>query len=502
MTAVAVVEDWASPKWRLNNLYQIVDSDSDPIDFRMNQQQEHFYDRLWFWNVILKARQVGWTTLISLIALDQCIFNSNFSAVTIAHTKDDATKIFEKKIKFAYDNLHADLRNTRPLVRSPAGELWFANGSTAVVDTSARSGTIQLLHVSEFGKICADRPEAAREIVTGSFPAVSPGSGFVFVESTAEGNSGKFHDIVMDAKRDQDSGKSLTTRDFRLHFYGWFARPENALPERDVPLVTITPADRDYFAKSETESGIVYSAAQRAWYVTERKKLGDDMMRENPATIDEAFRASVEGRIFGKQLVLMRQNRQITVVPWEPSLPVSTFWDLGHGKGNAMALWFHQRVGLQNRLIRYHEAEGEGMGYFANYARSFGYTLRTHYLPHDGENVVQGEMTDTRAAILRRLLPGDVVVGDRIRDLEDGIETTREFLPSCWIDEENCADGIKALENYQRRWNESLGQYMTQPLHNWASNGSDALRTGAQGYDPARSGHQPPVKRHRTSWKA
>ena len=37
---------------------------------------------------------------------------------------------------------------------------------------SARSGTLQRLHVSEFGKICAQYPKKAREIVTGAFPAV------------------------------------------------------------------------------------------------------------------------------------------------------------------------------------------------------------------------------------------------------------------------------------------------------------------------------------------
>src|SRR5687768_7252963 len=118
---IFIKEDWTSPKWRLNHLYSIVDADGKAIPFRMKPEQEHFYDRLWYWNIILKARQLGWTTLIALMALDQCLFNRNYSAAIIAHKKDDATKIFDKKIKFAYDNLPAALKEARTVVKDPAG---------------------------------------------------------------------------------------------------------------------------------------------------------------------------------------------------------------------------------------------------------------------------------------------------------------------------------------------------------------------------------------------
>ena len=56
-------------------------------------------------NLILKARQLGFTTFIQIFMLDACIFNSNIRAGTIAHRLDDAKVIFRDKIRFPYDNL-------------------------------------------------------------------------------------------------------------------------------------------------------------------------------------------------------------------------------------------------------------------------------------------------------------------------------------------------------------------------------------------------------------
>ena len=60
---------------------------------------------LHFCNVILKARQLGFTTFIQIFMLDQCLFNSNIRAGTIAHRLDDARTIFRNKMQYPYDNL-------------------------------------------------------------------------------------------------------------------------------------------------------------------------------------------------------------------------------------------------------------------------------------------------------------------------------------------------------------------------------------------------------------
>jgi hypothetical protein len=53
-----------------------------------------------------------------------------------------------------------------------------------------------------------------------------------------------------------------------------------------------------------------------------------------------------------------------------------------------------------------------------------------------------------------------------------------------WIDEEHCAQGIRCLDSYCKEWDEKHGTYKSQPVHNWASHGSDALQSGACGFVP------------------
>ena len=157
----------------------------DPIP----NAQESLMNDLHFCNVILKARQLGFTTFIQIFMLDQCIFNSNIRAGTIAHRLDDARLIFRDKVKYPYDNLPEALRNARPLLSDSAEELVLANNSSIRVGTSLRSGTLQYLHISEYGKLCAQFADKAREVRTGALNTLQSGQ-IVFIESTAEGHEG------------------------------------------------------------------------------------------------------------------------------------------------------------------------------------------------------------------------------------------------------------------------------------------------------------------------
>ena len=64
---------------------------------------------------------------------------------------------------------------------------------------SLRSGTLQYLHVSEYGKICAKFPDKAREVRTGALNTVDK-NGIVFIESTAEGQDGHFFELCQAAR--------------------------------------------------------------------------------------------------------------------------------------------------------------------------------------------------------------------------------------------------------------------------------------------------------------
>ena len=83
--------------WRLNNLYQIRDKDGVQIRFRMREGMFRYDLAKWYRNIILKARQYGFTTFDCLWALDNAIWNPGISCGIIAHNLDDAKKIFKTK---------------------------------------------------------------------------------------------------------------------------------------------------------------------------------------------------------------------------------------------------------------------------------------------------------------------------------------------------------------------------------------------------------------------
>lgn len=214
--------------WRLNNLYYIKDKAGHKVKFQPNWAQREILDGLHNFNVILKARQLGITTLFAIFFLDHCIWNSNINAAIIADRQSNSKEIFMDKVKYAYDNLHPFIKGISPARRDNANELRFENGSCYRVGTSLRSGTMQLLHISEFGKICREFPPKANEIVEGALNTVQSGQ-FITIESTAEGRSGHFFDMVRRCQEKEAKGEKLTAMDWKLFFLPWYKHPEYRL---------------------------------------------------------------------------------------------------------------------------------------------------------------------------------------------------------------------------------------------------------------------------------
>jgi hypothetical protein len=163
---------WANGIGVSTTFYYIIDATGNRVLFQPNDIQHHLNQNLWYLNLILKSRQHGITTDICILYLDYCLFTPNIRAGIIAHTRDDAEIFFNDKIKYAYDNLPDQVKGMVPADSRSARELSFGNNSAIRVGTSLRGSTLQLLHISEFGKICAKYPDKAKEIVTGSINTV------------------------------------------------------------------------------------------------------------------------------------------------------------------------------------------------------------------------------------------------------------------------------------------------------------------------------------------
>ena len=69
---------------------------------------------------------------------------------------------------------------------------------------------------------------------------------------------------------------------------------------------------------------------------------------------------------------------------------------------------------------------------------------------------------------------------------EDGINAARLLLPRCWFDAQKCRDGLKALRQYRRSYNEDRKVFSDKPYHDWASHAADAFRYLAMGIKDAK----------------
>lgn len=452
------------PEWRLNNLYKIVDKQGRETVFRLNWAQKEVYDNLWYCNIVLKCRQVGISTFCCLLFLDRCLFNSNVSAGIICHTIEDAQQLF-RRVKHAYDALPQDLKNLISADTDTAQMLKFSNGSSLRVATSLRSSTLQLLHISEFGKLCNRYPEKAREVVTGALNTLQEGQ-FCIIESTAEGRSGYFFDMVCRARALQESKSKLTKLDFKLFFFPWWKCPEYAIKE-SVPIPQETSK---YFEELQTK-GIDLYPGQKFWYVKKAETQATDMFREYPSLVDECFHTSLEGAYYTRQMLDIRKGKRIGYVPHDPLLPVSTSWDLGYG--DSTAVWFFQLIGKEIRLIEYYENSGEPLTFYLKLLKERPYNYDRHLVPHDA-SIHEFSTGHTRIEVARNF--GITFTPVPNIGLDEGIDAVRHTLPKCWFDEEKCSTGVKALESYRRAWDKTHGCWTSKPHHDQFSHGADSFR--------------------------
>src|SRR5208337_2340991 len=95
------------------------------LRFVRNEAQRRWSRERWYLNVILKARQLGFSTEIAIEILDECLFIDNFTAGIIDYNLDEAKKKLDK-IKFAYARVSVKIPK---LVRANTETIEFSNGS-------------------------------------------------------------------------------------------------------------------------------------------------------------------------------------------------------------------------------------------------------------------------------------------------------------------------------------------------------------------------------------
>lgn len=203
---------------------------------------------------------------------------------------------------------------------------------------------------------------------------------------------------------------------------------------------------------------------------------------EGEAIFQQEYFCSFEGAVIGSYYgALMDQaldEDRICSVPYDPALGVITAWDLG--VGDATGIWFFQTVGREIRVIDYFEATGEGLAYYAKVLNQKPYTYSNHIMPHD-IRVRELGTGKSRYEIAQSLGIKPLTIAKSL-PVDDGINAVRALIPRCYFDKKKCDQGIDALRNYRKEYDEKRQEYKIKPLHDWTSHSADAFRMFAVGF--------------------
>jgi hypothetical protein len=221
-----------------------------------------------------------------------------------------------------------------------------------------------------------------------------------------------------------------------------------------------------------TSSGILPATELAA----ARAQLAEDQYLQE---YECSFEAAILGAFFGKEMREAEQQGRICQVPYDPNLPVYSSWDLGYRDDTA--IWFYQIGRGEIRVIDFHAVSGADIYDIAETVTQKPYRYAKHYLPHDA----RAKSLQTGKSIIEQLATHlDVAKLAVVPDIgvQSGIQAVRMVLPKVWFDAEKCREGIEALRQYQREYDEDKKAYRQSPRHDWTSHPSDAFRMLAVSY--------------------
>ena len=213
-----------------------------------------------------------------------------------------------------------------------------------------------------------------------------------------------------------------------------------------------------------------------------RAKMGEDEYNQE---FECSFAAAVKGAYYAREIDALESLGRVCSVPHEPLLPVNTAWDLG--MDDATAIWFFQvEPGGDWRIFDYYEAGGEGLEHYADVLKSKGYSYGRHIAPHD---IAVRELGTGKSRLETAHKLGIRFTVARNLPVIDGINAARRQLERCWFDAKRCAEGLKALRQYRKTFNEKMDVY-GKPQHDWTSHAADAFRYAVVGMMPERKGER------------
>jgi len=185
-----------------------------------NAAQIDYYQHRTRRDVILKPRQLGFTTEVCALFFADCLLRPHTCSVLVAHDLDSTEQIF-RIIQLYWERLPEEekARAGKPRYENRREFFWPRINSQFYVGTAGslafgRGQTINNLHCSEF----AFWPKPEESLI--ALAQAVPAGGRIVIESTANGRGGRFHQLWQETQQGRTQ--------FAGHYYVWFESAEYA----------------------------------------------------------------------------------------------------------------------------------------------------------------------------------------------------------------------------------------------------------------------------------
>lgn len=288
------------PENFIQGCLSIVDQQSIQVPYILNDVQKDYLKNRSRRDIIVKARKMGFSALITAVWLHACAFEKNTKAVVISH-EEEATKRLLRRVHdyIKTSKFPINIKGTGSAyeIHFPDTNSYFYIG-TAGSKAFGRGDDITHLHFSESSSY------QNWDAVTSATEAVIKGGGWVVMESTAKGAGTKFHELWVRAIRGEGEWKP--------HFYGWFRDRLN----RRVGAQPFELTDEE--RKLRTAFNLDWEQiAWRRWKIGEMQEP-ELFPQEHPATWDEAFLSS--GRMLFDWEAVKRHEDSAQKAKWVGAL--------------------------------------------------------------------------------------------------------------------------------------------------------------------------------------
>lgn len=238
--------------------------------------------------IILKARQIGISTVIEAIVFVLAMFIQNLKAMIIAHELDASEHLLTMTTHYWNSFKFRDLYTPKNESQKRLG--WKEPNSAIRITTAknvstGRSQTIHVLHASEVA--FWPEPDTLMTGLRQTIPNV--GMTIIFLESTANG-LGDYFAETWDAAVEGEN-------DYIPLFFPWYKHPEySASAARLDPAAYPPPTDQELLAEEKNLKAMGVSDDRLVWRRWAIKNLCENKVdtfhQEYPTTPEEAFLAA------------------------------------------------------------------------------------------------------------------------------------------------------------------------------------------------------------------